>query len=336
MSALLRAEWLRAASRSFVWFVGVFALFAALGVGVIAWNDTRPPSEAEIASLRADFDVAHQYWVEHGDEQLAHCEAHIVELQEKFPDDAAVATLTCDGVNVEPRWADYLPEQPGFAELGVDHLRVLTWLVVLAGFAVGTSLVTAEFASGSMGTWLTFAPRRSRVFASKALAAVGVGALLGAAIVVVGTGAVVVAFAANGVLRSPSAEVWGSVAAVVGRQAALGVAFAAVGAGLAFALRHAAAVTGLVVWWVVAVESVLPMALPVATPVAVHSHVAAWAEAGYTYTLPACVWDPQVGEEVCTDVEHVVTMAQGAGALAATAVFVLFVGAWVFRRRDVA
>ena len=73
---------------------------------------------------------------------------------------------------MEPQLENWLG---GGAVLRPRHLRACSRrsrsLFVLAPLLLAGSFVSAEFSTGSIGNWLTFAPRRVRVYLSKVLAA---------------------------------------------------------------------------------------------------------------------------------------------------------------------
>ncbi|WP_448629044.1 hypothetical protein [Cellulomonas soli] len=209
----------------------------------------------------------------------------------------------------------------------------------MAALAMGVSFVAAEFATGSMSTWLTFVPRRGRVVASKtAGAAVGAVPVVVAAQVTVLAGGTL-AFLARG-MPSGDRTLWSALAVVAGRQLVLAVLAAVVGAALAFALRHAAAVTGALVWWFLAVEVALPVVLPQLRAATVGLHAQAWAEGATTYSFEQCAPDPGVsdvvGAQVCTTVVHTVGGTQGLLVLLVVSAVLVAAGLMVFRRRDVA
>jgi hypothetical protein len=187
-----------------------------------------------------------------------------------------------------------------------------------------------------MSTWLTFVPRRGRVVASKtAAAAVGVVPVLLAAQAAVLAGAVLV-FLLRG-LTLGDAALWSDLAVLAGRQLVLAVLAAVAGAALAFAVRHAAAVTGLLVWWFVAVEVTLPVVLPRFRSATLVLQAQAWIDGAATYSVDECGPDPADPTlQVCETAVHTVGAVQGGFVLLAVVAALVALGYAVFRRRDVA
>src|SRR4029079_19492504 len=107
------------------------------------------------------------------------------------------------------------------------------------------------------GNWLTFAPRRVRVYLSKVLAAglwmipvtpVGVGDVLGLSWV---------SYRYVGTLDCGAPSELSSPVDVALRIVALAPVVAVIGAALGFLARHTAAVLGIVLGWLVLVEVIL-------------------------------------------------------------------------------
>ncbi|GEL95514.1 hypothetical protein [Cellulomonas composti] len=330
MRPLLRAELARTRARSFVWFVAILAAVAGLGFVAMAWDDTRPPTAAQVRAAQDEFARAQAEWDRTGDDRVAQCREVEEQTREEHPD----ADLLCD--QLAPVVEQFLPYQSQLEELGVQRLEPVTVLVVLAMLAIGVSLVSTDFATGAMSTWLTFAPRRGRVFASKACAVLVAGLPIGVLVVGTVAGGIVAVTTWNGAFGEPGSWFWQEYLGLAARQISAGLWAGLVGVGLAFALRHAAAVAGLAVWWVAATESALPVLLPVARGATLSTNLVAWTTGGTSYDVPECVPDPStVTGEVCQDVAHVVSTAQGGLVLLAVALVVLGTGLLVFRLRDV-
>ncbi|UJP41381.1 ABC transporter permease subunit [Cellulomonas palmilytica] len=329
MSGLLRAELMRVRARSAVWGTAVVLVVAALGFVVAAWDDTRPPSAAQVAEAHEQLALATQVW------------EHLHELREQecadgSADGAADGTAvesSCEPLGPPPLLDEFIPYRPGLVETLEVRYEPMAVVVVLGLLVMGVTLVTADFGSGAMGTWLTFAPRRGRVLVSRVVAslAAAVPVALGA----LGTGlvGVVVVVAVNGATGDASGAV-PLVALATARALAAGLWATAVGVGLAFALRVGAGVAGLVVWWVAACETALPLIVPVTRPMTLGTNLRAWLDGGTTYVVDECVDLPT--ETVCAPVEHVVGWTQGGGVLLVVALVVVGLGALSFRVRDVA
>lgn len=334
MTRLLRAELARAAARPVVWGVVLVVALGAVGLVAIGWWDTRPPTGAQVAAAQVALAEDEARWRESGPELVAACrelEAEVRGVTADHPDVVAACG------RLAPALEHHLPYRPGLAEI-LDGRVATAGLMVLVGMlVVGAGLVTADFTSGAMSTWLTFEPRRGRVLVSRVVvaAAAGLPAALVAGVVVVG-GLTLVAHL-NGTATDVSADVALDLAGRGGRWVVAGLGAATLGAALAFALRHGAAVTGVVVWWVAAIESALPLVLPEARWLPLATNLTAWTTGVATYDVPACVPDPAVpGGEVCEYVTHVVGAGQGALVAVVLVVAALATGWASFRLRDVA
>jgi ABC-2 type transport system permease protein len=361
MSRLLRVElrrlWARQVTR---WAcVGLLALVAL--TGLVVYLSAPPPTAQEVADAQEMFAADQEAWEEDGEQQVADCEA-----------DAEAEGFTgeewgCD--QMAPRLDNYLAPTLTFVpdaaqqELmfgtpepsagddataaAVDEIRASVWsgwsglsslddlavLLLLVALVVGVSFVTAEIHSGSLGMWLTFEPRRQRVYWSKAVAA-ALGTvplvLVGFALLVAASYAV---FASYGTLGDLTGAVWLEVAAFTGRLVAAGAAFAAVGVALGVLLKHAAAAVvgvGVVAWGCLAFGGALGEAqrwLPTTS-------ITAWLQGGAVFTTERCTPSAD-GVFDCVPVDHVVTTTQGGLTVLAVTAGLTLLAVLVFRRRDV-
>lgn len=306
MTRLLRAELARARARPLVWCVVVGVALAVVALVLTGWWDSRPPSPDRLAAADAAYRAAVEDWR---------------------------ATLDASPA---PDRAQFLAPPPHVLDLVAGRLPSVGFMLAVGSLMIGVGLVTAEFASGSIGTWLTFAPRRGPVLVSKLVAAVTAALPCGLAALGTLVGGLLLVGVAHGLPLGLGDPAWSHLAAVAARWLVAGAAFAALGVGLAFALRHAAAVTGVVVWWVAATESALPLVLPSLRSLTLSRNVAAWTAGRADYVVPACVPAPSLpGGEVCQDVVHTVSMGHGAAVVGLTVVVALVAGALSFRLRDV-
>ncbi|QGQ19931.1 hypothetical protein GC089_12780 [Cellulomonas sp. JZ18] len=332
MSRLLRAELARARARPAVWVVAGLVLLGVLGLVVTAWWETRPPSTTERAEARVAYEAAAADWRETGDEQLRACR----DAQRSLPPGDPGAY---DCALLEPVPERFLPLRPGLWQLLEERVETTGTVLALGALLVGASLVAAEFASGAVATWLTFAPRRGHVFASKVAAAVLVSVPVVVAAFVVLAGLLAAVAHLRGVETFPPGvpeTAWTDVLGRAGRWAVVAVGAALLGAGLGFALRHVGAVLGVVVWWAAAVESALRLVWPAAGWLPLSVNLAAWTWGSSGYGVPACRPDPAApGLEVCEEVWHVVGAGQGAAVAGTLVVLALVLGLVSFRRRDV-
>ncbi|MFE6971021.1 ABC transporter permease subunit [Isoptericola sp. NPDC057653] len=363
MSRLLRVELRRLWARRLTWWALVGVLAVAAMTAFSAYGSAKPPTEAELADAKQMYERELANWEESGDEQVAECK----ESEEADPDPAV--DYGCD--QMEPRLEWFLPPQPYFVppaadvtdldtyaeERGLDPadvdpriaaLDTAMWsdwgsgtqriattalAIVAIAFVLGVSFVTAETSSGALGLWLTFEPRRRRVFWSKAAAA-GVGTIpltvLGTVAVIGGVYAVYASFGTVGDLTSSR---WAEIAGFGGRLVVEATALAMVGAALGAIFRHAAAAIGVaaVLAWV---GTLVTASVDVAQRWSPVVNFGAWLQGGAVYNTERCT-PGESGIVECAWVEKVVSQTQGGLYLLALTVVVLLVAAVVFRRRDV-
>lgn len=133
-------------------------------------------------------------------------------------------------------------------------LAVLAW-------AVGASLVGAEFSSRGVTTMLTWEPRRTRVFLAKAAAAIATTAAIA---VVTLAGVVLVmlpSLAAHGAPLGSADPTWAGLAGLVARGTALAAMAGGIGFGLATIARNTAAALGVGFAYVIVLENILGTSL---------------------------------------------------------------------------
>lgn len=161
-------------------------------------------------------------------------------------------------------------------------------------FIVGASFVAAEFSTGSIGTWLTFQPRRIRVGASKLAAAAGGGLL----IAVTGLGLAWLGAWMVGTVNRPESSLQLPVLTDLGEPLShlvlrhVGVVMAAgvAGAALAFLVRNTGAVVGIVLGYAVVVEGIIAQGLARGklTPWLPATNLTGFLERGTTYMAETC------------------------------------------------
>ena len=185
-----------------------------------------------------------------------------------------------------------------------------------------------------MGNWLTFEPRRMRVYASK-LGAVGLGLIpVTAALLGLLTAGMWLIVGHYGSTAGTTAKVWGALGELAGRSLALALAAALAGAASGVLLRHTAAVLGIAVGYLVLVEGIFGQSLKSVAPWLLQHNVTAWVQHGGRYFTDVCSTDKQ-GRYGCQSIEKVITFGHSATYPGVLVVFVIGLGAVVFRRRDV-
>lgn len=293
-----------------------------------AFEQAKPLSGPEMTSQRASFDSAHKDWEANGTQQVQDCLNAQTDAQKTDPK----ANLGCN--QMEPKWENWGKPQAKFAEMMPNTLIGGSYLLTFVGFVVGASFVGAEFGSGSMANWLTFEPRRMRVYASK-LAAAGLGlipatvALLG--LLTAGVWLIVRHFSPTVVT---TAKVWGDLGEMGARSLALTLAATVTGAAIGVLLRRTVAVLGIAIGYLVLVEGVFGQALQGARPWLLQLNVTAWLQHDATYYINSCTTDARGGYS-CQGVEKVLSFGHGSAYLGLLVVFAVGLAALVFRRRDV-
>jgi ABC-2 type transport system permease protein len=330
MTGLVAVEARRFWYRTAVRWLALLAVVAAVLVVAGVYASARPPSAQAVADAEQQLAYAQEDWAENGEQRVEECRASEEQAQETEPG----ADWGCD--ELEPRREMFLPEQPTFAGSAASWVSGGTLLPLLLAFAAGVTFITAEIGSGSLGTWLTFVPRRGRVYASKvAVAAAGALVPTAAALTVVVGGAWVAA-TVNDAVGEMTGALWRDVGGLVLRALAAAAVLGAVGAALGFLTRSAAGALGLGVGWLLLVDTVVTGFVPAVTPWTLNASLQAWLDGGYTYWVmePCRPLDgvPQAGS--CS-VERTVSMLHGGVLVAVVAAVLVVLGALVFRRRDV-
>ena len=328
MMRLTRVEMRRLFSRR---LTAIALLGAVVITGILLFGSYQtaiPLSGPEMASQRASFDQARKDWEANGQQQMADCLASLPESQRTDPKSAGMCT------QIEPTWANWGKPEAKFTEMMPGVLAGGALMLAFVGFLISAGFVAAEFSTGSMANWLTFEPRRLRVYASK-LGAPALGlipvtvALLG--VLTAGTWLLVDHFAST---AGTTTKVWVNLAQTGGRAVALAAAAALAGAAIGMLLRHTAAVLGIAAGYLILVEGVFGQALQGAQPWLLKLNFTAWLEHGTKYYALSCKTDAK-GNYVCENVEKLLTFGHSSAYLGIMVVFLVGLAAVVFRRRDV-
>lgn len=326
---LLRVELHRLTSRSLVVvcvlasLVGVSVLLAGVWSALSLWDeDVVAQAEEAYAEARAD-------WAENGDEVVEACLADQQAERDAVDDD----TIDFGCEQMEPQLDWFLPPSMELDVTLPGHLANLAVLLVVVLLVIGTTSTAAEMSTGSMGTWLTFVPRRIPVLVAKLTAAGLVAVPIGAVVLAIGVPVLWWLHERQGLADAMTRELWVDAAATGLRVVVLGVAAAVVGAALGILLRHTAAVLGVVLGYAVLGELVLRASAPRLQPGLVGLNVQAWVQGGATYAFEECQVEPT--GTFCDYTEASVGMMQGGAYLGALVIVVVAVTAVVFARRDV-
>ena len=216
------------------------------------------------------------------------------------------------------------------------HSTLLNWsyLIAFIGVVIGAGFVAAEFSSGSMGNWLTFEPRRRRVYASK-LAAAGVGLIPATVALLSLLIASVWLIAANfGSTAGMTAKTWSDLGLMAGRSLVLAVVAAVVGAAMGTLLRHTAAVIGIAMGYLILIEAIFRHLLQNVQPWLLRINMDGWLQHGTKYYIQSCKTD-NLGNYQCGGVEKLLAFGHSSAYLGLLVVLVVGLSAMVFQRRDV-
>lgn len=324
---LFGVELSRFFSRSLVRWLFVVTVLVSLGAGGLALGSAQPPSAEQRASVETEFAAHHADWEANHEEQHEQCLTEQEAAQAEHPD----IDFGCEYLLEEPRLSDWLWE-PSFATEGLMQVLGMATAILLIAVLAAVGFVSAEFSTGSIGTWLTFEPRRVRVYLSKLFASVLGVALLVALGFSLTLGGVIAAFAFHGTLGNPDPELWTELARTGGRTVLAGVVLAVGGTALAMLVRHLAAALGIAMGWSI-VEQIVAGVLPRLTPWTLTLNLQALVQGSASYYVDSC--SVEAGERTCEYLEHVVSSMDAGLYLGAIAAVVSLVALVVFVRRDV-
>jgi ABC-2 type transport system permease protein len=328
MTRLTRVELRRLFSRR---LTSIAILGALVITGLLlfsSYQEAKPLSGAEMTSQRASFDEQRKQWDANGPQMVKDCLTQQAEVQKSDPK----ADLACN--RMEPRWESWGKPVAKFSQMMPTALTGGSLLLAFVGFLIGAGFVAAEFSSGSMANWLTFEPRRLRVYGSK-LGAAGLGLLpIAVAVLAALTGGVWLIVGHFASTAGTTARVWGNLAQMGGRAVALAVAAALAGAAMGVLFRHTAAVLGIAVGYLVLVEGVFRQALQGAQPWLLSLNFQSWLQHGAKYYPLVCKTDAQ-GNYSCQGVETLLTFAHSSTYLGVLVLLIVALAALTFRRRDV-
>lgn len=318
--------------RSLVWITAILLLGVVGITAFSAFQASKPPSEAQIAQDQMYYEQAVADWEEHGEQYLADCLAEESAEQERLGE--GFEPWDCEGWNAPPRLEDYTGYAQTFADSARYTVEGFVLAVAAAVFLVGASFVAAEIATGALGNWLTFEPRRTRVYLSKTGAA-ATGSLVVSALVLGATVALLyLAHAVNGAVGTMTADGWRVLAESAGRGIAACAGAAVGGVAIGALTRHTAATLGTLLGYVVVVEAMLVNLVQGLQPWTLGVNLQAWIAAGARYYVQTCTRE-ETGELLCTSAERTVSMTQGGVYLLVVVALFTLLALLVFRRRDV-
>jgi ABC-2 type transport system permease protein len=251
MPRLLIAELRRIADRRLVRVTVALALLGAVlgGAAGFAWSGSLPEAtyQQRVAEATARMEAQ--------DEVTQSClRAHGVSREQQIPDEVAAQCFPANDVGHV--------DDPRFHRSRLRSiLQGVTGALAVVGWALGASMVGAEFASRSMTTMLTGDPRRWRVFAAKSVAVLAAMAVFALAVLVLVAVAMWPALAAHAApLRPDDPTLW-SIAGTIGRGVALTTFAAGIGFAIATIGRNTAAALGVGFAYIIVLENILGSSL---------------------------------------------------------------------------
>src|SRR5690606_10060974 len=184
---LTRVELRRMTARRMIQLAAV-AVAAIVALGLFGtWQHLSEATSDQPEALAA-YEQARREWEQHGPAMLEQCLAD----QEADREQSGDPDIDYGCADMEPRPEHFLMVAQPRDQAAHGLLTGAGFPVLFLAFAIGATATAAEFTHRTMGTWLTFEPRRTRVLGSKLLAAalgtlpLGIGFVV---LVVLGTAA---------------------------------------------------------------------------------------------------------------------------------------------------
>jgi ABC-2 type transport system permease protein len=200
--------------------------------------------------------------------------ARVADAQDHARDQRARACLAAHGVKPGDDFSNQIAQEclpnggritaadPRFHRARLsDLLKGTSGVLAIVAWALGASLVGAEFASRSMTTLLTWETRRRRVIVAKAAVVVVTMAAFAAMALVALAVALIPALTLHGAPLRAGDPGWASIAGVIGRGAVLAALAAGMGFGIAALGRNTAAALGAGFAYIIVLENILGSSL---------------------------------------------------------------------------
>ena len=250
MTRLLIAELRRAAARRLVRVTVVVACLGIVIGGVVAFVATGSVTETAYRQRVREADTRQR--AAQAEIEACLSARGVGSAQGKVPDDVAQQCFRRAGDPFQPA------DDPRFHRSRLRGLlQGVSGVLAIVGWALGASLVGAEFASRGMTTLLTWETRRTRVFLAKSLAAIAASAFVALVVLTLVAVAMVPALTLHGAPLRPDDPSVASLAGIIGR----GTALTAIAAGIGFAIatigRNTAAALGAGFAYIIILENIL-------------------------------------------------------------------------------
>lgn len=292
----------------------------------------KPPSAAEIAQSQEYYELALAEYEEHGAEWEADCLEQQA-LEREMADDETIE-FGCEDLKPRPEYFQTYRTVQGELETGLFMSAGLVAIALI--FALASTYMASEFSTGTMSTWLTFEPRRQRVYLSK------IGAGAASSMIVMGALALVLWVSARVIVRvwdipveGPDDGFWqlqGGAHEIALRFIAVAAFVGIIAVALSSFVRLTAGVLAIGVGFFVADMVTKGMYTPL-TKFSLITHIDGVVQAGATYYDETCRTTAQGSE--CDYIERVIPFSTSIIVLIAVAIVATALGAWQFQRRDV-
>lgn len=323
MNRLVRVELTRLWWRRLP-LVAVLALLVVLALSLYGVSQGAREVSASLAGQNQEFNRAVADWEANGAEMLAQCEQ-----EEQRESEVTGQEVDFGCATMEPTVESWFGTPPSVFEQVSQLLLGVSWVLLFAAGVIGCSATAKELTQRTLGTWLTFEPRRTPVYLSK-LAAAALWSVPLTLVVVAGVflgGVGVLTY--YGVPDGLTPAQWSDLGWSAVRLLTLTAVVAAAGAAAGFVVRNVAILIGLGVGYAIAVEGVLTGLVPSVRSWTLSRNMMAWLQDGTEwFAFGLC------DETGCEQTRHSLTLVQGAAYLGVVAVLLILVGYLVFRRRD--
>lgn len=333
MTQLTRVELRRILSRKIVHLSVLAILVVSALVFWGLWQTVQPTSAFEDRA-RQDFEQMHADWEDqqefYDEESVAQCLEDQASERELMGDPSIDFGCEWPEPTLEDVLAGYAP--PSLNDLYTTNLQqtgILVFLLVLLG---GSTATAAEVAHRTLGTWLTFEPRRDRVFASKVLASGLVAIPITAVFLALLLGGLPVLFRLRGVDDAVTATQWVDLGWMSARIVLLAVFLGMVGAAAGLLLKHTGAVLGIVVGYLLVVENMVRGLFPDWARYLLSENLIAWVNDGHQMHTWVCEDSFDGG---CREIITHISLEHGAVVVGLVGAVVILASWVVFRRRDV-
>lgn len=276
--------------------INLVALLALLGVVLLmtfnSYQSSKPPSEQMLVEAEEELQWYLALWEENHERDYQECLTGEHEEQEAWiasGESGSLGSWGCEGLLEEPTANMFLPYwQESFTNYLDNTFGGLIIIVLAIALFLGASFNAGEINSGSMGTWLTFEPRRTQVYYSKSAALFIWGVVVGLATLSLGLLLAWLVYSLNGMGELTSKQ-WTDALLTVARCVPLFGIAAAVGGSLGIILRHTAAAAVVVFAWAAVVEPIIRYgSWRQLTPWLITPNVQGWIEAGTEYWYSSC------------------------------------------------